>query len=90
MGSENYFIDAGKSGQYGGGTVSLERSGRQAAKKYSDPLFQMSCAMELTLFYRGVLASNGGTAEKQSLRRVFHRQLAEFWKQNPLDDYRHL
>lgn len=46
--------------------------------------------MELTLFYRGVLASNGGTAEKQSLRRVFHRQLAEFWKQNPLDDYRYL
>lgn len=46
--------------------------------------------MELTLFYRGVLASNGKTAEKQSLRRVFHRQLAEFWKQNPLDDYRYL
>lgn len=46
--------------------------------------------MELTLFYRGALASNGGTAEKQSLRRVFHRQLAEFWKQNPLDDYRYL
>jgi len=46
--------------------------------------------MELTLFYRGVLASNGGLAEKQSLRRVFHQQLSEFWKQNPLNDYRHL
>src|SRR5918996_1005396 len=46
--------------------------------------------MELTLFYRGVLASNGRTAEKHSLRRVFHRQLAEFWKQNPLKDYRYL
>lgn len=46
--------------------------------------------MELTLFYRGVLASNGGTTEKQSLRRVFHQQLTEFWKQNPLKDYRHL
>src|SRR6266571_1496916 len=46
--------------------------------------------MELTLFHRGALASNGGKAEKQSLRRVFHRQLAEFWKQNPLNDYRYL
>lgn len=46
--------------------------------------------MELTLFYRGVLASNGRTAEKHSVRRVFHRQLAEFWKQNPLNDYRYL
>lgn len=46
--------------------------------------------VELTLFYRGVLASNGGKTEKQSLRRAFHRQLAEFWKQNPLNDYRHL
>jgi hypothetical protein len=37
-----------------------------------------------------MLASNGRTAEKQCLRRVFHRQLAEFWKQNPLNDYRYL
>lgn len=46
--------------------------------------------MELTLFYRGVLGSNKGKAEKHSLRRVFHRQLALFWSQNPLKDYRHL
>ena len=46
--------------------------------------------MELTLFYRGVLGSNRGKAEKQALRRAFHGQLREFWQQNPLNDYRHL
>lgn len=46
--------------------------------------------MELTLFYRGVLGSNKGKAEKHSLRQAFHRQLAQFWTQNPLNDYRFL
>ncbi|MFH1594935.1 MAG: hypothetical protein ABIG94_00990 [Pseudomonadota bacterium] len=46
--------------------------------------------MELTLFYRGVLGSNKGKVEKQTLRRAFHAQLGEFWRQNPLKDYRWL
>ena len=46
--------------------------------------------MELTLFYRGVLGSNKGRAEKHALRRAFHAQLGEFWRQNPLKDYRWL
>lgn len=46
--------------------------------------------MEITLFYRGILGSNRGKTEKQALRRVFHTQLGEFWKQDPLKDYRFL
>lgn len=44
--------------------------------------------MEFTLFYRGPLGSNKGKVEKHALRKVFHKQLALFWNQNPLKDYR--
>ena len=46
--------------------------------------------MELTLFYRGALGANKGKPEKHLLRRAFHQQLAQFWLQNPLNDYRSL
>ena len=42
--------------------------------------------MQFTLFYRGELKSNGNSAEKHKLRRCFHQQLKELWKQPPLDN----
>jgi hypothetical protein len=40
--------------------------------------------MEFRLFYRGLLKSNGGPAEKQTIRRWFHPQLKKLWTQEPL------
>jgi len=40
--------------------------------------------VELTLFYRGSLVSNGRRDDKQRLRRCFHEQLAVFWSQGPI------
>lgn len=41
--------------------------------------------MKFRLFYRGQLKSNGGSKEKQELRRKFHLQLKELWRQKPLN-----
>jgi len=43
--------------------------------------------MEFTLVYRGPLKANGRPAEKQAIRRIFHGQLKELWKQPPLTDH---
>jgi hypothetical protein len=40
--------------------------------------------MEFTLVYQGPLRANGSVKEKQDIRREFHIQLAELWKQEPL------
>jgi hypothetical protein len=40
--------------------------------------------MEFTLVYQGPLKANGSIKEKQDIRREFHKQLAELWKQEPL------
>jgi hypothetical protein len=40
--------------------------------------------MEFTLVYQGTLRANGSIKEKQDIRREFHKQLAELWKQEPL------
>jgi hypothetical protein len=40
--------------------------------------------MRLTLHYRGVLRSNGGTAHKHEIRQHFHTQLRAVWAQRPL------
>ena len=40
--------------------------------------------MEFTLVYQGPLKANGSIRDKQSIRREFHKQLAELWKQEPL------
>ena len=40
--------------------------------------------MEFTLVYQGPLRANGSKEEKQDIRREFHKQLAELWKQEPL------
>ena len=39
--------------------------------------------MELTLVYRGQLPANGSLKEKQAIRRAFHIQLKELWKEAP-------
>ncbi len=43
--------------------------------------------MEFRLIYRGKLKGNGSPKDKQKIRRVFHPQLLELWKQPPLKDY---
>jgi hypothetical protein len=40
--------------------------------------------MEFTLVYQGPLRANGNIKEKQDIRREFHKQLAELWRQEPL------
>jgi len=40
--------------------------------------------MEFRLHYRGLLKGNGDPTHKHTLRRCFHKQLAELWKQPPL------
>lgn len=40
--------------------------------------------MEFRLVYRGRLRATGSAAEKQVLRRHFHRELVTLWKQLPL------
>jgi len=40
--------------------------------------------MEFTLVYQGQLTANGSIKDKQNIRREFHKQLAELWKQEPL------
>jgi len=40
--------------------------------------------MEFTLVYRGPLKANGKPADKQKIRREFHSQIRELWKQPPL------
>jgi hypothetical protein len=40
--------------------------------------------MEFTLLYQGPLKANGSIEDKQNIRRQFHEQLAELWKQEPL------
>jgi hypothetical protein len=40
--------------------------------------------MEFVLVYQGPLKANGTVEDKQSIRREFHKQLAELWKQEPL------
>lgn len=42
--------------------------------------------MEFTLVYQGPLKANGSVKDKQNIRREFHKQLAELWKQEPLID----
>ena len=46
--------------------------------------------MEFTLFYRGVLKSNGRSKDKQKIRRYFHPQLKNLWNQLPLTDHKEL
>lgn len=43
--------------------------------------------MEFTLFYNGNLKANGNARHKQEIRRHFHSQLKNLWKQIPLDSY---
>jgi hypothetical protein len=43
--------------------------------------------MNFTLYYRGLLKSNRGPADKQILRRHFHRQLKELWSHKPLSGF---
>ena len=40
--------------------------------------------MEFTLIYHGPLKANGSIRDKQDIRREFHKQLVELWKQEPL------
>lgn len=42
--------------------------------------------MEFRLNYRGILKANGDREHKHNLRRHFHSQLSELWKQPPLAD----
>jgi hypothetical protein len=46
--------------------------------------------MEFRLTYRGPLKANAGIADKQALRREFHRQLRVLWDQIPLNDFKML
>lgn len=40
--------------------------------------------MQFRLTYRGALPANGDRREKQGIRRSFHPQLKELWRQEPL------
>jgi len=40
--------------------------------------------MEFTLVYEGPLKADGNLHDKQKLRRIFHKQLQQLWKQEPL------
>ncbi len=40
--------------------------------------------MKFRLVYRGELKANGDPAHKHEIRRVFHRQLSNLWKDAPL------
>lgn len=46
--------------------------------------------MEFRLTYRGPLKANAGIAEKQVLRREFHKQLRVLWDQVPLNGFKNL
>lgn len=46
--------------------------------------------MEFRLFYDGQLKSNRGPADKQTLRREFHRQLKELVGRKPMEPFKHL
>jgi len=46
--------------------------------------------MEFTFQYRGDLKANGSPQHKHELRRHFHIQLAELWRQLPLSNRPHL
>lgn len=46
--------------------------------------------MEFSLIYQGSLKSNGTTAQKQEIRRVFHPQLKALWQQIPLNSFHEL
>ena len=43
--------------------------------------------MKFRLVYRGDLKSNGNRDHKHEIRRVFHRQLANLWRDQPLCDF---
>lgn len=43
--------------------------------------------MKFRLVYRGELKSNGDPAHKHEIRRVFHRQLSNLWKDYPLNEF---
>jgi len=43
--------------------------------------------MEFYLTYRGPLKASGRPLEKQTIRRIFHKQLQELWLQAPLSSY---
>lgn len=43
--------------------------------------------MEFTLSYRGPLKASADPSDKHELRRHFHRQLRELWRQPPLSAY---
>jgi hypothetical protein len=43
--------------------------------------------MEFTLVYQGPLKANGSIEDKQNIRREFHSQLKELWKQEPLSGH---
>ncbi len=53
---------------------------------FFEPEFE-ECAVEFRLIYKGSLPAEGSgggrTKEKQSLRKYFHLQLSELWKQHP-------
>ncbi len=42
--------------------------------------------MKFRLVYRGELRSNGSPTHKHAVRRVFHRQLLNLWKDYPLNE----
>ena len=44
--------------------------------------------MDFTLTYDGDLKANGHIEHKQEIRRIFHKQLLEYWKHTPFDDLR--
>ena len=46
--------------------------------------------MEFRLFYDGPLKSNRGPADKQVLRRAFHRQLTDLVNRKPMEPFKHL
>jgi hypothetical protein len=46
--------------------------------------------MRFTLYYRGLLKANRGSADKHVLRQHFHKQLRELWTHLPLSGFRGL
>jgi len=43
--------------------------------------------MDFWLHYRGKLKANGSTKHKHEIRKVFHSQIKELWKHEPLKTF---
>jgi hypothetical protein len=51
---------------------------------FSSPPQDRMCMMEFRLIYDGPLVIDGDATQKHTIRKYFHKQLAELWQKHPL------